>query len=631
MHSCLHLGRKYVLGGASPCVLSSVFEGSFQSLHKYVNVASQSFSILCLNPVVASPLFSYRHVSTFCGYKSHPIPKRSKRFQSTFLQNNTYLSEEVNASFLRVVFNWIPADLVASIYDDFSRETCPIRYERMLTYRSKSELMNSVNFLCDELRIRMASQLHLLLRMSYKLERAGNFYRSHEANVFSRSVYLPYATSQLISLYRKLQAVKEHAMEFPHLSVEVSVISERTIPLVVCGIRELLTLIGSTKDSLVSILPEINSLMNDFLVLSISCGTIVQQFNVAYKRFHQHQVASSVSKADTPLRSINPMKERSIEFNYMKILSRAFHSPLPSAVSACAEVPLPGEWMTNATCEVLGIAFSAIEDARQLCVSQYLVAPSVKLWQDFASDHQENGTEMMFFNHIMRYVLLEIMKNSIASTTFKSFFSENSETITLEESSSQRKCVSPVYCILHHQSDGMWIRISDFGEGIEASRLDCIFSCINTHDPKRDSLSKIADDCIQGTYSCNKALSSQMEGYGMGLALCRAFVNYVGGQLLIESVVGEGTDVYIFFPSLKGKTAEKLPMEDFKYGNSLSTFGNGDTLEDDILTPSSIWRVHRSSVLPKNPPENLKNVDLPASFCLAEKRYCWQHVEKVLS
>lgn len=65
--------------------------------------------------------------------------------------------------------------------------------------------------------------------------------------------------------------------------------------------------------------------------------------------------------------------------------------------------------------------------------------------------------------------------------------------------------------------------------------------------------------------------------YGFGLPACKAYVEYLGGQLTLETMQGIGTDIYIRLRHVDGK------MESFRIWRNLSTFdGSSDS--------ASIWR-----------------------------------------
>lgn len=96
------------------------------------------------------------------------------------------------------------------------------------------------------------------------------------------------------------------------------------------------------------------------------------------------------------------------------------------------------------------------------------------------------------------------------------------------------------------------IRISDRGGGIPHHCVNLVtqyhFSTANQlTDSRLDGglLGNIMTDSI--------ARSSPMHGFGFGLPTSRAYAEYLGGKLTIESMQGIGTDVYLRLTHIDGK------------------------------------------------------------------------------
>lgn len=51
----------------------------------------------------------------------------------------------------------------------------------------------------------------------------------------------------------------------------------------------------------------------------------------------------------------------------------------------------------------------------------------------------------------------------------------------------------------------------------------------------------------------SSARSSPMHGFGFGLPTSRAYAEYLGGSLTLESMQGIGTDVYLRLRHIDGK------------------------------------------------------------------------------
>lgn len=70
-----------------------------------------------------------------------------------------------------------------------------------------------------------------------------------------------------------------------------------------------------------------------------------------------------------------------------------------------------------------------------------------------------------------------------------------------------------------------------------------------------------------------------MSGFGVGLVLTRAYVQYFGGNLLMHSTPEDGTDVYLFLPFID-KTTENLPDHPALLQRAFETAF--DSIQDEI-------------------------------------------------
>ncbi len=57
---------------------------------------------------------------------------------------------------------------------------------------------------------------------------------------------------------------------------------------------------------------------------------------------------------------------------------------------------------------------------------------------------------------------------------------------------------------------------------------------------------------------CNRTTSGPMHGYGFGLPTSRAYAEYLGGSLKIESLQGLGTDVYLRLRHFNAKSEHQF-------------------------------------------------------------------------
>ncbi|MBE5959302.1 MAG: HAMP domain-containing histidine kinase [Lachnospiraceae bacterium] len=84
---------------------------------------------------------------------------------------------------------------------------------------------------------------------------------------------------------------------------------------------------------------------------------------------------------------------------------------------------------------------------------------------------------------------------------------------------------------MHTRDERVIVEVRDFGIGI-----------------KQEEIKKI----LEPFYMVDKSRSRKNGGAGLGLALCNKIINLHHGTLDIQSVVGEGTDMVVTFPLVKG-------------------------------------------------------------------------------
>ncbi|KAI9684401.1 MAG: hypothetical protein M1829_002211 [Trizodia sp. TS-e1964] len=96
---------------------------------------------------------------------------------------------------------------------------------------------------------------------------------------------------------------------------------------------------------------------------------------------------------------------------------------------------------------------------------------------------------------------------------------------------------------------GVTIRIRDRGGGISPANLPNIWSySFTTFREDSDTPGRGGDDALNAISAAGSAGSS-IAGLGYGLPLSRAYAEYFGGSISVQSLWGWGTDVYL---SLKG-------------------------------------------------------------------------------
>ncbi|XP_028670859.1 3-methyl-2-oxobutanoate dehydrogenase [lipoamide] kinase, mitochondrial-like [Erpetoichthys calabaricus] len=173
-----------------------------------------------------------------------------------------------------------------------------------------------------------------------------------------------------------------------------------------------------------------------------------------------------------------------------------------------------------------------VDFARRLCEHKYGNAPRVRI----------NGHVAARFPFILMpldYILPELLKNAMRAT--------------MESHMDTPYNVPDIVVTIANNDVDFIIRISDRGGGIPHNILhkvmDFHFTTAesSTQEPRFNSLLGDMVDMV------NSGQSSPMHGFGFGLPTSRAYAEYLGGSLTIQSLQGIGTDVYLRLRHIDGK------------------------------------------------------------------------------
>lgn len=173
-----------------------------------------------------------------------------------------------------------------------------------------------------------------------------------------------------------------------------------------------------------------------------------------------------------------------------------------------------------------------VDFARRLCEHKYGNAPRVRI-----SGHV--AARFPFIPMPLDYILPELLKNAMRATM---------------ESHTDTPYNVPDIVVTIANNDIDWIvRISDRGGGIPHSHLNQVMDYHFTtaessnQDPRMNTMFGNMVDMV------NSGQSGPMHGFGFGLPTSRAYAEYLGGSLSIQSMQGIGTDVYLRLRHIDGK------------------------------------------------------------------------------
>ncbi|CAE7461597.1 PDK [Symbiodinium microadriaticum] len=176
--------------------------------------------------------------------------------------------------------------------------------------------------------------------------------------------------------------------------------------------------------------------------------------------------------------------------------------------------------IVNQSISPYDIAKSAIEDATYMCNRTHGDAPEVTI-------HGRLDLKMATIPNYVQYILVELLKNSMRATV---------------EFHGVDNTLPPIKVIIADGEDNEVIKISDEGGGIRRSHMKKIWSYLFTTAPT-DTLDRFV---ISETNSSDFNVSSPMAGLGYGLPISRNYARHLGGDLVVMSMEGFGTDGYVY-------------------------------------------------------------------------------------
>ncbi|XP_045171800.1 3-methyl-2-oxobutanoate dehydrogenase [lipoamide] kinase, mitochondrial-like isoform X2 [Mercenaria mercenaria] len=174
------------------------------------------------------------------------------------------------------------------------------------------------------------------------------------------------------------------------------------------------------------------------------------------------------------------------------------------------------------------------EFMRAVCDDKYGNAPEVRIL----------GHVNATFPYIpppLDYILVEILKNALRAT--------------VENHIDSLENLPPVTVTIASNKIDFIIRVSDRGGGIPHQIVNKIwdynFTTAGTMQDNR------VDRGLLGEFvdprSSGGVTSSRMHGYGFGLPASRAYAEYLGGAITLETMQGIGTEVYIRLRHIDGQ------------------------------------------------------------------------------
>lgn len=169
------------------------------------------------------------------------------------------------------------------------------------------------------------------------------------------------------------------------------------------------------------------------------------------------------------------------------------------------------------------------EQLQKLTEDKYGRSPEVRI----------NGHLHAMFPYIpqpLDYILGELLKNALRAT--------------VEAHLDNIHSLPDVVVTIANNDVDFVIRISDRGSGIPHNIAQKVWDYHFT--TARESDDHRVDRGIFGAFVENRSVSP-MHGFGFGLPTSRAYAQYLGGKLIMETMQGIGTDMYLRLRHIDGK------------------------------------------------------------------------------
>jgi len=167
------------------------------------------------------------------------------------------------------------------------------------------------------------------------------------------------------------------------------------------------------------------------------------------------------------------------------------------------------------------IARTAAHDSSSLCKSALGRVPEIIVKGDVC-------TTLTYVPAVLQYILTEILKNACRAVVERHIHCQDDE-------------LPAVICNIESSANGLVIKISDRGCGMSTQQVERMWDFMYT-------------TCKHSPWTCAKTVQARdkpkpqskvLAGYGVGLSLSRMYAQYFGGDLVVSSKEGHGTEVCV--------------------------------------------------------------------------------------
>ncbi|KAF2101220.1 mitochondrial pyruvate dehydrogenase kinase-like protein [Rhizodiscina lignyota] len=392
-----------------------------------------------------------------------------------------------------------------------------------------SALYESANFTLSILPARLAHRIQSLRNLPFIVVSNPHISKIHNNYLHSLSTLLPWSEKQITNL--------EDEIKFTEVMADLVQTHSNTISILARGFLEARKYISPV---------EVTRFLDEHLRARIGTRLIAEQHIALHFSSQPHTELSSDSK-DHRHDSHGP--DESHQSSYIGVIDTDLH---PASIIRHCE--------------------GTVGD---ICELRYGVRPSVVI----------NGEPDYTFAHIpvhLEYIITELLKNAFRATVERGMEREPIEVtiaplpeglsdhgrekgltnqdqgnmnVAMSDVGKEQEAVSENIRPLKQSTPGVTIRMRDRGGGISPENLAHIWDYSFTTFKEEELISR-QQSSSGGSASIDalNAISgdaggSSLAGLGYGLPLGRAYAEYFGGGIAVQSLWGWGTDVYL---SLRG-------------------------------------------------------------------------------
>ncbi|MCJ1444083.1 MAG: hypothetical protein MMC23_004583 [Stictis urceolatum] len=376
---------------------------------------------------------------------------------------------------------------------------------------STASLLSSANFTSSLIPVRLANRVRALRNLPFIVVSNPNISKIYQTYIHSLKTLIPFYERKITDI--------EGETRFTDALADLVQSHANTIPILARGFLECRKYIAPDT---------VTHFLEEHLRARIGTRLIAEQ-HIALHLSSKPHASTSTSKLPTPPSS------------YIGVIDTALR---PASVLS--------------HCETF---------VSELCEYKYGVRPSLTI----------NGAPETRFAHIpthLEYVLTELLKNAFRATVESGREREPIEiTIAMsagDEEMSERDLATMSLGAAEDArkerigggacgpgDETLTIRIRDRGGGISPQHLPHIwgysFTTFSEDDPTQSSnTGSYSQVDALNTIAASGSEASTIAGLGYGLPLSRAYAEYFGGGIHLQSLWGWGTDVYLRLKGLKG-------------------------------------------------------------------------------